>query len=66
VAGDRIRLPGGTKKVKKLLLEARIPRAERSRVPLVVDADGDVLWIPGVARAAREGPDPHALTIAVG
>jgi tRNA(Ile)-lysidine synthase len=65
-AGDRIRLPGGTKKVKKLLLEARIPRAERPRVPLVVDADGDVLWIPGVARARRESRDGPALTIGVG
>jgi len=64
--GDRIRLPGGTKKVKKLLLEARIPRMERSAVPLVVDALGDVLWIPGVARAARAGAAEEALTIGVG
>jgi tRNA(Ile)-lysidine synthase len=49
--GDRIRLPGGTKKVKKLLLERRIPAARRARTPLVVDAEGDVLWIPEVARA---------------
>ena len=49
--GDRIRLAGGTKKVKKLLLERRIPEARRSRTPLVVDAEGDVLWIPEVARA---------------
>jgi tRNA(Ile)-lysidine synthase len=64
--GDRIHLPGGTKKVKKVLLEARIPRMERSAVPLVVDALGDVLWIPGVARAARAGSGGDALTIGVG
>jgi tRNA(Ile)-lysidine synthase len=64
--GDRIRLPGGTKKVKKLLLEARIPRMERSAVPLVVDALGEVLWVPGVARADRASAAGRALTIAVG
>jgi tRNA(Ile)-lysidine synthase len=64
--GDRITLPGGTKKVKKLLLEARIPRMERSAVPLVVDALGRVLWIPGVARAERAGAAGDALTIGIG
>jgi tRNA(Ile)-lysidine synthase len=64
--GDRIRLPGGTKKVKKLLLEARIPRMERSAVPLVVDALGRVLWIPGVARAERADSAGEALTIGIG
>jgi tRNA(Ile)-lysidine synthase len=51
VPGDRIHLAAGTKKVKKLLLEARIPRSAREGTPVVVDADGDVLWVPGVARA---------------
>jgi tRNA(Ile)-lysidine synthase len=64
--GDRIRTPGGTKKVKKLLLERRIPRPDRGRVALVVDAEGDVLWIPGVARAAHGSPEPGALVIGVG
>jgi tRNA(Ile)-lysidine synthase len=65
-AGDRIRLPSGSKKVKKLMLEARIPRSERGGVPLVVDAHGDVLWIPGVARAEVGEAGPRALTIGVG
>jgi len=64
--GDRIRLPGGSKKVKKLLLEARIPRMERSAVPIVVDALNEVLWIPGVARAAQAGVAGDVLTIGVG
>ena len=65
-AGDRIRLVGGSKKVKKVLLEARIPRTERDGVPLVVDAHGDVLWIPGVARAVGREAGVRALTIGVG
>lgn len=64
--GDRIRLVGGTKKVKKLLLERRIPSAERDGVPLIVDAAGDVLWIPGLARAAHPSGEGGDLSIAVG
>jgi tRNA(Ile)-lysidine synthetase-like protein len=55
--GDRIRLPGGTKKLKKLFLEARIPLDARCRVPVVVDAGGDVLWVPGLARVAERAAE---------
>ncbi|MEQ1856836.1 MAG: tRNA lysidine(34) synthetase TilS [Longimicrobiales bacterium] len=69
-AGDRIRLARGpdhvTKKVKKLLLEHRIPVAQRDRLPLVVDAAGEVLWIPGVAHAAHATAAGGSLTIVVG
>lgn len=64
--GDRIRLAGGTKKVKKLLLERRIPSAGRDGVPLVVDAEGDVLWIPGLARAAHPSGVGGVLSIGIG
>ena len=66
--GDRIRLPGGTKKVKKVLLESRIPPSERHLVPLVVDIEGDVLWIPGLARAEWIGLEdsPDGLRIGIG
>lgn len=65
--GDRIRLPGGTKKVKKVLLERRIPPSERHGIPLVVDARGQVLWIPGVGKAERSGEsDAQRLRIGIG
>jgi tRNA(Ile)-lysidine synthase len=54
-AGDRIQLPYGSKKLKKLLLEKRIPEGQRGRLPVLVDAGGAVLWIPGVATAV--GPE---------
>jgi tRNA(Ile)-lysidine synthetase-like protein len=46
----------GTKKVKKLLLEARVSARERGRTPLLVDADGAVLWVVGVRRSGRAEP----------
>ncbi len=68
-AGDRIRVLVGarevTKKVKKLLLEQRIPGGRRGQLPLLVDAEGDVLWIPGVART-EVAPSLSTLTIGVG
>lgn len=49
--GDRIRFEYGSKKVKKLLQERRVGMEQRARVPVLVDADGGVLWVPGVARS---------------
>ena len=54
--GDRMRLGYGSKKLKKLFLEARVPTEDRPRLPVVVDADGAVLWVPGVARSIHAPP----------
>lgn len=53
--GDRMTMPYGRKKVKKLLLEARMPADRRAGTPVVADAGGAVRWIPGIA-----GPPPAA------
>ena len=54
--GDRIRLPGGSKKLKKLFTEQKIGRAARSTVPVVADRDNNVLWVVGVARSVSAAP----------
>ena len=46
--GDR--LAGRRKKVQDLLVDAKVPRAERDSWPLVV-SDGEVVAVPGVAEA---------------
>jgi tRNA(Ile)-lysidine synthase len=46
--GDR--LAGRSKKVQDLLVDAKVPRAERSEWPLVVSGD-EVVAVPGVAEA---------------
>jgi tRNA(Ile)-lysidine synthase len=57
--GDRIHLPYGTKKLKKLFAEASIPVDQRSRTPVLQDGAGRVLWVAGIASStfvqAREG-----------
>lgn len=40
MAGDSIRLPGGTKSVKKLMIDRKIPAASRNAVPILVDDTG--------------------------
>lgn len=48
--GDRIRLAGGSRKLKKLFGDRRVPRSERSGIPVLADGDGRVWWVAGVAR----------------
>ncbi|WP_261663892.1 tRNA lysidine(34) synthetase TilS [Deinococcus sp. Marseille-Q6407] len=43
--GDRIRLSGGTRKLSDVLAERRVPREQRSQVPLLAAPDGGVQWV---------------------
>jgi tRNA(Ile)-lysidine synthase len=56
-AGDRIQPYGlnGTKKVKDMFIDAKIPPSQRDAVPLIVDAKGQILWIPGL-RHSKHAP----------
>jgi tRNA(Ile)-lysidine synthetase-like protein len=56
-AGDRIRLAGGSKKLKKLFVERRVGRSTRECVPLLAEqGTGTVLWMAGIARATVADP----------
>ena len=51
-AGDRFEaFGGGERRVKSFLIDAKVPRWERARVP-VLEADGRILWIAGLRRGA--------------
>ena len=65
--GVRARRPGdrftpfggpGERRLKSFLIDARIPRWERARIPLL-DVDGEIVWVAGVRRGQRAivGPD---------
>lgn len=63
-AGDRIFLPGGTRKLKRLFNDHRIPLSSRKQTPVLADRDERVLWVVGLAVAAPErggGSDAHFL-----
>jgi tRNA(Ile)-lysidine synthase len=58
--GDRI-LPFGMtveKKVKEILIDRKIPRGDRWGRPAVCDAEGAILWVPGVVRSAHAPVTP--------
>ena len=58
-SGDCIRLPGGTKSLKKLFIDRKIPAAQRSRIPVLADEHG-IIGVYGIGvnldRAAGELP----------
>jgi tRNA(Ile)-lysidine synthase len=53
--GDLIRPVGlgGRKKLQDVFVDGKLPRGTRARLPLVVDPDDRVLWVPGLAMDER-------------
>ena len=49
--GDTIQLPGGRKKIKALLIDDKIPRAERDSLPLLASGR-EILWVVGHRRSS--------------
>jgi tRNA(Ile)-lysidine synthase len=56
-AGDRVLPLGGVghRAVRRLLMEARVPRSKRWQYPVVVRGE-TILWVPGVCRSAADLP----------
>ena len=58
-SGDTLRLRGGTRSVKRLFIDLKIPAAQRDQIPIACDEAG-ILGIPGIGvnldRAAAELP----------
>jgi len=47
----------GHRPVRRLLMEAQVPRGERGRYPVVARGE-TILWIPGICRSAADLPLP--------
>lgn len=62
--GDRIYLfgGGGTKKIKDLFIDLKIPREARERVPLVV-SDEEIYWVAGYRRSETGRVTPNTRRI---
>ncbi len=65
-AGDRVVPLGGSgrRTVARLLMEARVPRSARAAYPVVTSGD-EVVWLPGVCRAAARMPAPGAEAVRI-
>lgn len=63
-AGDRVLPLGATghRPVRRLLMEARVPRAARSAYPVVLWGS-DLAWVPGLCRAQTAVPPPGSAAV---
>ena len=58
-AGDRVLPLGGVghRPVRRLLMEAQVPRGERGCYPVVARGE-TIVWVPGICRGAADLPPP--------
>ena len=57
-SGDRIAVKGlnGTKKIKDIFIDLKIPARQRELWPVVVDSKDVVVWIPGLKKSKFDVP----------
>ncbi len=51
--GDKIEVKNlnGTKKIKDIFIDSKIPVSTRNSYPIVVDSNNKVIWIPGIKKS---------------
>lgn len=64
--GDEIEPLGGVghRPLRRLLMEARVPRSERPAYPVVTRGE-TILWLPGICRSAADLPAPGTRAVRV-
>ncbi|WP_458415240.1 tRNA lysidine(34) synthetase TilS [Schinkia sp. CFF1] len=52
--GDRMTIKGmnGTKKIKTIFIDEKLPRDKRDSWPIIEDANGQILWLPMLKKSA--------------
>lgn len=63
--GDIMRVMGldGSKKVKDIFIDEKIPPSLRSQIPIVSDAEGQILWIAGIRRSTVAMVTQHTSSV---
>jgi tRNA(Ile)-lysidine synthase len=51
--GDRMSIKGmeGTKKIKDIFIDEKVPLFKRDRWPIVANHSGEIIWLPGLKKA---------------
>lgn len=51
--GDKIEVKNlkGTKKIKDILIDSKVPMSKRNSIPIVTDSKNNILWVPGVKKS---------------
>lgn len=57
-AGDRIKVKGlnGSKKVKDIFIDEKVPISQRDLWPVVVDSRDTIVWLPGLKKSKFDVP----------
>ncbi len=55
--GDRLKTSTGTKKLKDVFINKKVPMNVRDSLPIVLDKDQEILWIPDIFEAKSTGDD---------
>ena len=63
--GDRMSWKGlsGSKKLKSILIDAKVPLSKRDSWPIVTDDRGEILWLVGLKKGQPKAPWKHGVTI---
>ena len=53
IEGDKIKVKNlnGRKKIKDIFIENKVPKLLRESYPILVDANNNILWIPGLKKS---------------
>lgn len=63
--GDKIKLKGGgSKKLKELFIDMKIPQNRRSRIPVILKGD-EVIFVPPLRKTPRYAPNENTKTYLV-
>jgi tRNA(Ile)-lysidine synthase len=60
--GDRMTIKGmkGSKKLKAIFIDQKVPVQERNMWPVLTDKEGCIIWLPGLKKSSFEGIDYSA------
>jgi tRNA(Ile)-lysidine synthase len=60
--GDRMTIKGmqGSKKLKAIFIDEKVPVQERNMWPVLTDKEGCIIWLPGLKKSSFEGIDYSA------
>jgi len=55
INGDKFSTESGTKKLKDVLIDKKVPLDERNSLPVFLNKDGEIIFIPGVYKKDETG-----------
>jgi len=55
IDGDKINTTSGTKKLKDIFINKKIPMETRNNLPVVLDRQQEIIWVPDIYKAKSNG-----------